>query len=190
MKTEQPIRFNYTCIMKGLFFFILSILFVFGCRNSEQKNDATDEKVDTLFSNHTLPVQPNPETNPYAFAVDFINDYLAYLASDPSASPQDFINSNAYSSESLKQEFARIKAEAEKADPEIGLDFDPIVDAQDYPNDGFEFDSMDTTQEYITVKGKTWKDFKVTIKIINNDGTMWVDGIGVLNIPPDKQAKR
>jgi hypothetical protein len=84
----------------------------------------------------------------------------------------------------------KIIEDAYEKEPEVGLDFDPILDAQDYPDKGFELESLDEKTNYLTVRGKDWADFKLTIKIIEENGNWLVDGCGIINIPTDKRAKR
>lgn len=55
---------------------------------------------------------------------------------------------------------------AYKQDPELGLDRDPIFDAQDCPDKGFELDSFDEKTNYLTVKGKNWPEFKLTMEVV------------------------
>jgi hypothetical protein len=60
----------------------------------------------------------------------------------------------------FKVELKRIIDEAEKNDPELGLGFDPVLDAQDNPSK-FEIDNTDS--EYLIVKGVKWADFEIEI---------------------------
>ena len=72
----------------------------------------------------------------------------------------------------------------------MGLGADPIFDAQDYPDQGFELDSFDSETNFIVVKGKNMSDFKLTIKMVNENENWLVDGCGMINIPNDKRLKR
>jgi hypothetical protein len=90
----------------------------------------------------------------------------------------------------FKTELKRLVDEAYKLEPEIGLDADPIFDAQDYPDKGFELDSFDDKTNYIVVKGKDRPDFKLTIKMISKNNNWLVDGCGIINVPIDKRSAR
>nr|MBP6315517.1 hypothetical protein [Chitinophagaceae bacterium] len=79
---------------------------------------------------------------------------------------------------------------AYKQDPELGLGFDPIFDAQDYPEKGFELVSFDEKTNFIVVKGKDWADFKLTLKMVEENEQWLVEGCGIINIPKDKQNFR
>jgi hypothetical protein len=53
----------------------------------------------------------------------------------------------------LRTELKRLNDEAYKQEPIVGLDADPILDAQFFPDKGFEFDSTDRTGRYLFFKG-------------------------------------
>ncbi|WBU87912.1 SH3 domain-containing protein [Cellulophaga omnivescoria] len=72
----------------------------------------------------------------------------------------------------------------------IALDADLILDAQDYPDDGFKISSFDSESGYVILEGIGWESFKVTVKVVNENGIFLVDGSGIINIPPDKRPKR
>ena len=80
---------------------------------------------------------------------------------------------------------------AENPEFEGGIDFDPIIDGQDAPA-SFEFEAFDEQTNYLTVRGKGdgYEDFKVTIKIVEENGKYLIDGCGVVNIPKNKRAGR
>jgi hypothetical protein len=40
------------------------------------------------------------------------------------------------------------------------------------------------------VKGKDWTDFKLTIKVVLENGKWLIDGCGIVNIPNEKRSKR
>lgn len=100
------------------------------------------------------------------------------------------MNANTLVTIGFKTEFKKIIDDALKQDPELGLDADPIFDAQDYPDKGFELDTFDEKTNYITLKGKDWSEFKLTLKMLEQNGNWLVDGCGIINIPANKRAKR
>jgi hypothetical protein len=74
-------------------------------------------------------------------------------------------------SKDFKFELKRIISEADNEPP--GLGFDPILDAQDFP------ERLEVHQEdgpYITVKGIDSLRFRLTMKLIYERGTWLVDG--------------
>jgi hypothetical protein len=124
-------------------------------------------------------------------ALKFINSYLEN--SNKMADRVDildWVNSSNLSTKGFKAELKKIIDDAYKAEPEVGLDFDPIFDAQDNPDKGFELEAFDEKTNYLTVRGTDWKEFKLTMKIIEESGNWLVDGCGIVNIPEDKRAAR
>jgi hypothetical protein len=124
-------------------------------------------------------------------ALNFINSYIENCNKMKDAiGVVEWANSNTLTTQRFKTELKRIMDDAYKLEPEFGLGIDPIFDAQDYPDKGFEFDSLDDKTNYIVVKGKNWPDFKLTIKMTNDNSNWLVDGCGIINIPNDKRIAR
>jgi len=130
------------------------------------------------------------KSNKVANALKFINGYMEN--SNKMAGRVDiveWVNSNNLSTEHFKAQLKKIIDGAYKAEPEIGLGFDPILDAQDNPA-GFELETFDEKTNYLTVRGTDLIEFKLTMKVIEENGNWLVDGCGIVNIPDDKRAKR
>ena len=128
---------------------------------------------------------------PADIALTFINSYVENCNKmKESIKIVQWVNSNSLTTNNFKKELKRIIDEAYKEDPELGFDFDPIFDGQDYPDKGFELESFDSRTNYIVVKGKDWLDFKLTIKMVLENNDWLVDGCGIINIPKDKRSKR
>ncbi|MCK9451615.1 MAG: hypothetical protein M0Q90_07990 [Bacteroidales bacterium] len=87
----------------------------------------------------------------------------------------------------FKTELEKIIVEAETQNPDYGLEFDPIFEAQDFP-DVFVIDSYDGN--FVTLRGKKLPDFKLVMKVVEVNGSWLVDGSGVVNIPEEKRVKR
>ena len=126
------------------------------------------------------------------FALKFINGYVEDCnKTKERLGITPWVNSNNYSTKNFKNKLETLIQEANKKDPEYGLGFDPIFDAQDYPEDGFELNKIDSISNYLTVKGKkNWKGFEITMKIKKENNQWLVDGCGVVNIPRGKQSIR
>ncbi len=124
----------------------------------------------------------------------FMNDYKNYMdnviANKTEESTSEWLKKNANVSENFKKSYEKLVAKAIKNDPELGLDFDPILDAQDYPDQGFEILSCDEKAKLVTLKGKGWEDFHVVVKVKRVESNWLIDGAGVINIPKNKQATR
>ncbi len=149
---------------------------------------STDSKIvsDTTTINSTVEIG-KPTDN----ALAFLNSYVDYCNSrEESISVLEWVNSHKLTSNSFKAEYKRMMDEANQSDPEMGLDADPIIDAQDYPEKGFELESFDEGTNYLTLRGKDWTELKVTMKMVEEKGNWLVDGCGLVNIPVDKRALR
>lgn len=173
--------FNETTLMKQTL--ILTLLFCASCGQFTYSKVTTDKSI--LQSNEV------GQKKRIENALTFINSYVDNCNKmKESIGVVEWTNSNKLTTKSFKSELKRIMDEAYKLDPEIGLDADPIFDAQDYPDKGFEFDSLDNKTNFIVVKGKDWPNFKLTIRMISDNNIWLVDGCGIINIPNDKRITR
>jgi hypothetical protein len=124
-------------------------------------------------------------------ALAFINSYVDNCNSRKQAVDiVTWANSSQLATRSFKTALKQMIDEAYKTEPEVGLDFDPILDAQDWPEEGFEIESIDDITNYLILRGKNWQEFKVTIKMIKENENWLVDGCGIVNIPKEKRAQR
>lgn len=132
------------------------------------------------------------QTPDFNVALKFINDYTAVCLSNPDATNMmNWILKNELLTDSFKKSYKNLVDSAKKADPEMGLDFDPIFDAQDFPDKGCELLNCDQNTGYITVKGKIdWPEFNLVLKVVSQNDKWLVEGCGVINIPENKRAKR
>ena len=124
-------------------------------------------------------------------ALTFINSYVENSNKMNEAQGLlEWVNSQTIVSASFKSEVKRIIDESFKKDPEMGLDADPIFDAQDYPEEGFELESFDEKSNTVLVKGKVTSDFKLLIRLVDHNGTILVDACGAVNVPMEQRVKR
>lgn len=161
----------------------IPILLVFAsCKNEAPKNLHTDEP---LIVQESSSKEENKEIN----ALLFINNYVENCNKmNQSVSILEWIESKTLTTSRFREELKRIIKESEKEDPEMGLGFDPIFDAQDYPEEGFELDLIGEG-DFLTVRGKEWTEFKVVMKLVKEQEEWKIDGCGVINIPKDMQIK-
>jgi hypothetical protein len=120
-------------------------------------------------------------------ALKFINDYTELCNSGPI--DKTWIERNKLLTENFKKTYSNLFDSANKEDPELGLDFDPIFDAQDFPDKGFELVKCDSLG-YVTVSGIDWPDFILVLKLVQEGNKWLVDGCGVINIQLEKRAKK
>ncbi len=161
-------------------FFPLALLLFLSCQTaSEESETPTSEDV----------VENTEQSTPdYAVALKFINDYANVIYNGESVpSEVDWVQSRNDVTKEFISEIQRIVEEGFKVDPEMGLGFDPIVDAQDLP-ESFKIERAEG--EYVIVQGVDWPDFKLTMRLKEVDGKWLVHGCGIVNIPGNKRMER
>ena len=150
---------------------LVIVLLILSC-NTEGKAQDANAKPDTTV------------------ALKFINDYVLFCIKNRSVlNYPKWIKNNKLATDEFKALYIEMTDAATKDDSEVRLEFDPIFNAQDFPDKGFSLSQVDE-DGYITVKGKGWPDFKTVIKMKSVGGKWMVDGAGVVNIPRKKQVKR
>jgi hypothetical protein len=128
------------------------------------------------------------EDAPSEVALTFINSYVENCNKRKEATGiTEWVSSSDLVTQKFKNEFKRVVDEAYQEDPELGLDADPIFDAQDYP-DKFVLDSEEGV--YLTARGKDWPEFKLKMKVEKATDKWLVDGCGIINIPSDRRIVR
>ena len=163
---------------KFLFFFL-----VFSSCNNKQN---------TISDNSKKSATPKPIIDTKN-ATKFLNDYVAlcnkqFLRKAP-IDIDSWVENNALVTKNFKEEYKKIIAKAKADDPELGLDFDPILDAQDYPDKGFEISEINHQKNFVTYKGVGWNEFTLKVKIIYFTNKWLVDGIGIVNIEEKDRCK-
>ncbi len=161
--------------------FCIAIIGLISCGQvSNKNNENNDSKV-------TNKEKGNKTDN----ALTFINGYVENVNKmNKAVGIIDWVDSNKLSTDGFKKELKRIIDDGYKNDPDLGIDADPIFDAQDNPENGFVVESFDGKSDYLIVKGIDWPDFKLTMKIKNQNGIWLVDGCGMINIPNEKRARK
>lgn len=160
-------------------------------QNLPEVENPSEPLLETKLRKQTSQLDKNDQTSGGQVALKFINDYVINCnKEDYQIETAEWVNANPLASKEFKLAVTRMIEDAYKLEPDYGLGFDPIFDAQDYPSDGFVLDSFDANSNYLTVKAVTIDDFKITMKIIKVGSDWLVDGCGVVNIENSKQAKR
>ena len=163
-------------------YLILTLFLVglFSC-NSETKN-----KRETSSTPSEKQVTPD-----FSVALSFINDYTKFCTkADQRLNTTEWIKQDSLLTDNFKNRYKSLLDSAQKKDPELGLDSDPIFDAQDFPEKGFSILKVDTPGRYVTVAGNDWKEFELVLKVEQENNKWLVDGAGIINIPVDRRAKR
>jgi len=145
---------------------------------------ASRDKSSHLLETNDSLILPDPD-----IALQFINSYTELSLYRPD-SIEAWILNNPLVTEHFKITYKNLMDSALQVDPEIGLGFDPILDAQDYPDKGFEIVPHDSTNEFVTVRGIDWPEFLLVLKLANHENKWQVDGSGVINMPENRRADR
>ena len=151
-----------------------------GSKNQEE------EKGTSLQESQEVTVQkPDPQV-----ALDFINAYVenANKREGP-LEIRDWFRSSEIITEAMRSALIKMIDEAWEREPEIGLSYDPVFNAQDYPEKGFELKAFDEKQGLVTVEGIEWPGFSRNIRIVIIDGKTLVDGCGVINMPENMPVR-
>lgn len=169
--------------------FLATLLLFASCEQNqvmEKEQDGNQLKKSDLRRQAVSEIETTKDLMPVTVALAFINSYVDNMNSGKeSKGIKEWMDSGTLTSTHFKKEMNRLIEESED-----GLDVDPILDAQDYPEKGFELDTFDNRTNYMVVKGKNWPDFKLTLKMIREDEVWLVDGCGVVNVPLEKRSAR
>jgi len=182
--------------MKNFIGVIVAGAAFFGCQQNKNESNNTDavvakDSVITIAKSENPGAKDNSLNTAYtSVALRFINGYVEDCNKmNESKGVVEWVTASPDATANLKHELKALVDKSYEEDPEMGLDADPIFDAQDYPDAGFEVVSTDEKTGYVVVKGINWKEFTLTMKLVNENGKWLVDGCGVINIPVDKRRK-
>jgi len=164
--------------MKNLIL-ILFVLLGVSCKTQ------TNEKPKTSTESKNARVTPD-----FNVALTFINDYAEFC--EPKSPPtidSTWIERNPLLTENFKARYKAILDSAEIADPELGLDCNPIFYAQD--NDSkYTIQKTDSINGYVTLCGKDWKESVVVMRVIYQENKWLVEGAGMINIPKEQLIEK
>ena len=175
--------------------YIIPLIFtlaLLGCESKKEKlSEVSESDMKSSVLKDSKEIENTPTNLNFQVALDFLNAYIKH--SNDSEDGLDMVQwtrASPLATDKFKTELLKLVNEAWKEDPEIGLGFDPIFDAQDYPDEGVELLDFDSETGYLVVKGIKWDSFNVTMKIVHQNGQTMVEGCGVINIPEEKRAER
>ncbi|MBP6624616.1 MAG: hypothetical protein KA198_05555 [Chitinophagaceae bacterium] len=152
--------------------------------------NANTESKETLINNSIK----TPEQHKHKaadVALKFINAYTDNCNKmKESQGVVEWVNASQLTTTHFRTELKTLISQANGNDTTSGLEADPIFDAQDYPEKGFELESFDQETNLVEVKGKEWADFRLKIKLVYNNEKWLVDGCGSINIPKEERIVR
>ncbi len=161
---------------------------LFGCKSDKKSGSiTTDMQENNSDIYEPLESEKSSDDENYQAALDFLN---SYIENKDRLEILEFVKASSLATESLKKELETILIRGWEEDPQVGLGFDPLFDAQDFPDKGVELYSFDQKTGYVMVQGIEWNDFRVAMQVVKVNGHILVNGCGVVNIPVDKRAER
>lgn len=167
--------------MNKLLYLFSLILFITSCKNNQDEKPLPKIVVETKSE--------IVECEDCKTALNFINSYLNQI--DPNKNSkittEEWVKQNLLASESFKKEYIETVNKAVEEDPELGLEYDYILDAQDYPDEGFDSKRCECKNGVVKLTTKNWKGYFLIIKLINENGKMKVDACGTINIPESER---
>lgn len=166
--------------MKNSFYILALFILVSGCQKEVQPKGVVQQSSVSYMKSEAFDA---------SVALKFINDYVGFLDKKPEDDILKWIAANTDVTDGFKIRHKQIINEAREEDPELVLGFDPVLDAQDNPEE-FELESVNEKTGLLVVKGKDWEDFKLAMKIKNVEGKWKVDGCGIINIPEGMRPAR
>lgn len=184
--------------MKNLIPLVLA-LFLFGCNSQKEGQSETPNSLlavnegdkEKVMEENTQAEEKSTEINAQV-GIDFLHSYIKNnTSSGEGLEIVEWTKSSTFVTDKFKNTLEKMVSDAWKAEPEYGLGFDPILDAQDNP-DSFEVLELNQETGHLIAKGKGagWDSFKVSMKLVNQNGKTLVDGCGAVNLSEDKRAER
>lgn len=158
------------------YFLPILLLFLFAC-NFTQHNADYAEKA----KQHNAKVVASEMM--ISTALSFINDYVKNCNKMKEAvAAVDWVNKSDKVTQEFKTALKKLMDDAYVNDSESGLDADPIFNAQDYPDKGFDLEKIDYSAKMVHLKGIEWPDFKLKIRMTKQNNKWLVDGCGMVNL--------
>lgn len=164
--------------------FILLLLILSFYTSCHSKNDyiSTEDKTE-IQQKDSL----KEENIDYNIALDFANKYVDYINDTiGKISVDEYVKQDELLTDNFKNRYQSIIDSANRVEPEIGLDFDPIINGQDFPDKGFKIKSIDKSSGFVTLQGIDWEDFEMVLKVVIDKNKSLVDGAGIINVPTNK----
>ncbi len=130
----------------------------------------------------------SPNDDVVKVAESFYAQYYKEYLHKPSKGDSDqalirWVNANPKLSDAFKKALRQAVLDARKADPEMGLDFDPIVSGQDYPDKGFRAKNVQITGDKATLvmEGIDAPEFKIPVVLVKAGNQWKINAIGEIN---------
>lgn len=148
-------------------------LFLCSCDTSDQKPVGTSEPA-------ALPAA-QPDTPDVQVALQFMNAYVQHIREGAGEDENRWIMKHPLLTVRCREAWLKMMDKAYKDDPEMGLGFDPFLNAQDYPEKGFEWKGGRDSSGWFRLSGVDWPDFTVPVRVVLEDDAWKVDAAGAVN---------
>jgi hypothetical protein len=159
---------------------ILTLIFLISCNNQVDKKDKISNENQINEKNETS-IDKNTVRFDSIVAIKFINGYVEL--NNKTLAIKDrliWVDSSKLVTDGFKKSFKKIM------DNDEIIEADPIFNAQDYPDKGFELVDFNNKTGQVILIGKDWPDFKISLRLIILDGKTLVDGCGKINKHNDR----
>ncbi len=171
--------------MKIFKFFFLCLL-LNSCNSGSENQDS--EPLSNLTDKDTILAEESESlTDADAkIAIEFVNSYIENCNKMSEAvDVVTWCEENQNVTEEFNLQLNKMVTEAFAQDPDFGLGYDPIINGQDYPDQGFELQSFETRSGKVVLKGIGMESQITTVKLLRQNGKVRVDGCGAINLPKD-----
>ncbi len=142
--------------MKKIIILLLSFL-ILSCSNTTTYNEENKITLDTNV------------------AVDFINQYIVNIQNKEEIVV--WIEKNPLLTKEFKKAYKNFMNN-EVPDAPSG---DPILNAQDYPSEGFEVKEINKDKGIVIIKGVNWEEFTLNIQLVYVEEKTLVNACGIIN---------
>ncbi|MCK6641776.1 MAG: DUF3828 domain-containing protein [Bacteroidia bacterium] len=133
---------------------------------------SSDNTNKTAAVDSVIPAATDEKTQMSENALHFINDYVNNCNQNKPVGVLEWVNTSDLASDTLR---AIVKKAVEEADKETGLEYDPIFNAQEYPEEGFDLEAADEANSVVYVKGKNNTKYVLKMQMIQENG-VWKVG--------------
>lgn len=158
------------------YLFPISLMFLFAC-NFTRNNDNYTLRAKKYNSDVVMNEMKT------SAAINFINGYVKNCNKMKEAVPVvEWVDKSESVTQEFKTALKKLMDDAYLSEPETGLDADPIFNAQDYPENGFDLEKVDRSNNMVYLKGIDWPDFKLIIRMKKQNDRWLVDGCGMVNM--------
>ena len=164
--------------MKPVYYTLIGCFILTSCTNINTTSNSSKEqpKVENKITTDNEDID---------IALQFIKEYIDFTnpTNNSNLTTDEWIEKNQVLTANFKKEYKLLLKKALEDNPELGLEFDPILDAQDFPDDAYTKANSIAYNGYIKMFSKTMKDYYILVKIIDQNGVKMIDGCGAINIP-------